>query len=399
MIRRRGAAAVCLLGVMMLAACSSSSTTSSATQASSKAPFKIGAIMSLTGQEAAVNLLYYHDTQLLVSQFNAHGGINGHPIEVKYTDDQSNPTQGVLDYKELVSEGYKVILGPIYTAPTVAVAALAQQQGILMFSPGSIAPQLTTPTQKWIFAAYPTASVNGTSVVNMMVSQGFKKPGVIVEDDTYGHNAEAGTKAALSKQNLTFAASTLISNTSTDATSQVLAMKNAGVDVIIGAATDPVMRTIYQAENQQGINIPIIAFGSGPEDTGVLTTSDPVEAYLSTPLACQMSGSCVASYLSTYTATYPTDSQAFQGPEGYAAIDAFFTALKYATGSQPWTSPSAMAQAMETAPAFKSPLVPGTIKWTQTNHLGMNTVYFEGFKGGKLYFFGGNIHDNTFTSS
>jgi ABC-type branched-subunit amino acid transport system substrate-binding protein len=372
--------------VALVAGCGGSSTTTG-----SKSPFKVGAVFSLTGAASAINQTYYHDTQMIVADLNSSGGLNGRQIQVTYENDQSDPAQGVTVAKLLINQvGVHVLLGPIFTPPTVAVASLAQSSQVVMFTPGATASQLTSPLQKYIFTAYPTAQVAANVIVNMMQSMGLKKPGVIVESDTYGDSYLSGLKSSLTGTGVNLADQVSIAAGATDATTQVAQLARDGVDVIIGAAADASMTSVYKAAYQQKVNVPILSVSISAATETLLTSSVPIEVYAPSPLACALTGPCVTSFLQEYKQRYPSDSVAPQTVQGYAAISAFFAALKNAKSD----SANDVVQALETSPGYQAAVLPAPIQWTSKDHLGEHTLFLEGFKGGKLYFFGNNINQN-----
>jgi branched-chain amino acid transport system substrate-binding protein len=377
---------VCL--TVVLAACGGSS----GTTGQSKQPFKIGSIWSLTGAAAAANVIGYHETQMIVDDINSNGGLNGRRIDVTYEDDQSNPSQGVTAAKLLINNvGVHVIVGPGYTPVALSVSSIAESSNTVLFTPGSIAPQLTNPLQKYIFAANPTTAVVGPDVINLMTSMGFHNPGMIAESDSFGDLAVQATTNALSAKGLKIGSQASIGATAIDATAQVAKMQADGVDVVVGGVdTLGAMTAVLKAMYQQKVTFPYISFVIFGGIDQVLAQY-PVEAYAATPTACPLTSSCAASFVSEYQARYPSDSSILPaaGLE-YAAMQAFFQALKQAKSD----SADDVVQALETAPAYSNSLLPGPFQWTATSHLGSHLVAFEGFKAGKLYFFGNVINQN-----
>lgn len=371
---------------MLVAACGGGSSASPGTPGT----LDIGSIWSLTGNSASSNILNYHVEELVVKDINSHGGINGQTVHVIYGDDQSDPGQGVVAAKVLINQdGIKILLGPGYTPPAVSVAQLAQANNIFMLSPGAQAPQLTSPLQHFIFAAYPTVTTAGQDIFQLMTSMNLSKPGLIAGTDAYGTNTIAATNAAL-PAGTKIVAQALLSPTATDATTQVAQMKSAGADVIIGGLSSQAeMASVFKAMDQQGLTIPYIGYTGFGGIEQVLSTYH-IEAFYASPLACPITASCVAPFRNTFSAAFPNDPIAVQVFEADAVISAFFEDLKLAKSD----APEDVVKALETAPGYNSPMLPSPVKWTSTDHLGLHTYSFEGFKNGSLFFFGTNINQN-----
>jgi len=391
--RLRWPAAATILAMLGLAACGGSSTTASSS--SSSAPIQIGSIWSLTGAAAGANVGDYNVMQLIVQDLNNAGGINGHRIDVTYGDDQSDPGTATVVMKQMIQQDHiQMFIGPGYTPPTLAAATLAEANHVVMFSPGAQAPQLTQPLQKYIFAADPPVVDIAQNVVTLLTSLGAKKPGIIAVTGSYGTNAIAASTAALQPSNEALAATSMISATATDATTEVAQMQAAGVDAIIGGvAAEADYVAIWKAMVHANFNVPFIGFATFGGVDKVLAEY-PAEAFLWSPLACPLTGSCVASFVAEFHKNFPQDAISVQDVWAYVSISAFFAALKTTTS---YTA-DAVVRALETAPAYSSSLIPETLKWTSTSHLAAKLTSFEGYKSGQPFFFGININQNHFGS-
>lgn len=406
--RRSGLAAAAVAAVAVVAtACSSSSgngnsgssgspaengsaSANSGSDVASGTPIKIGEIVSLTGSVGPNVTPYYHVTQMIVSDINAAGGINGHPIQMTYMNDQSDPAAGLAAAKKLVlQDGIKLLIGPFYTPPAVSVAAFAEQEKVLMYSPGTTDQSLTTPVQKYIFAAFPTATAGVNSIVQLMKSMRATKPGVIVENDSYGDTWKDPIDQTFQSNGTPVVKSIDIAADATDASTQVAQLKAAGVDVIIAAVADVPTLPIIKAINQQNLNVPLVTTTSASSIDSLLGSSAPITAYELDPIACPADeGSCVKSVDAEYHKKFPTDT--LNDPHiglGYATIEAFFAALKTAKDY----TPDDVAAAMESAPAYQTPIMSNPIKWSATNHVGENAFSFAGWSGGKQTFFGTKV--------
>jgi len=120
------------LSVGVLAACSSGgSSTPSAGAAgpASTGPITIGASLSLHGGFSADGVAFQQGYELWAKDVNAHGGLLGRQVKLKILDDDSSPTQVVINYQMLInSDHVDLTFGPfssLLTAPASQVAARA----------------------------------------------------------------------------------------------------------------------------------------------------------------------------------------------------------------------------------------------------------------------------------
>ncbi len=92
----------------------------------------------MTGQYAQYGEQFKEAFDLAVEQVNADGGINGHPVALKYEDSQSDPKQSVTVAQKFVNDPDIVLVfgdyssaasipaSPIYTAGKLAAVRLQQ---------------------------------------------------------------------------------------------------------------------------------------------------------------------------------------------------------------------------------------------------------------------------------
>eukprot|EP01133_Synstelium_polycarpum_P025240 gene25240-30295_t len=75
---------------------------------------------------------------------NAEGGIKGEKIVIKLFDDAGEPKQGVSVANQVVGEGIKFVVGPVTSGVSMPVSDVLAENGILMITPTSTTPDLTT---------------------------------------------------------------------------------------------------------------------------------------------------------------------------------------------------------------------------------------------------------------
>lgn len=103
---------------------------------------KIGAIAPLTGAAASYGLEVQAGVNYAVEEVNANGGLLGKTVEVIWRDDMHDPATSVNAYNEIVND-VVAFVGPVTTAPTVAVYGVAGKDGTPMISPSATAYEVT----------------------------------------------------------------------------------------------------------------------------------------------------------------------------------------------------------------------------------------------------------------
>jgi branched-chain amino acid transport system substrate-binding protein len=146
---------------------------------------KIGAMFSLTGENANYGTRSLHGARWAVEKINQRGGLNGIPITLVIADTRSTPKDAVGAYRKLVdADKVSVIVGDIISGTTLAVAPLAQREHVLLFAPGASSPKLTEAGD-FVFRNWTSDIFDGETIARYAKSKGEAKAVVIVEKTDY----------------------------------------------------------------------------------------------------------------------------------------------------------------------------------------------------------------------
>ncbi len=140
---------------LVLAGCQTTKPTgsaaTSAAPAASGGTIKIGAIMPMTGDVSVYGVSTSNAIKIAISEINAAGGINGKQVELVLADDENTPEKSVDCYKKLTSQDkVDVIIGSVASKCTLAIAPLAQKDGIPLITTAST-NEAVTPIGDYIF--------------------------------------------------------------------------------------------------------------------------------------------------------------------------------------------------------------------------------------------------------
>ena len=122
--------------VMSFAACSGGKKAEAGT-------LKVGVLAPLTGSVAEYGNAVNNGIVQFVEELNAKGGVNGKQIELVTYDEEGDPVKAVTGYNSLVDQGVVAIIGDVTTAPTVAVVAESQGDGMPMITASATARTVT----------------------------------------------------------------------------------------------------------------------------------------------------------------------------------------------------------------------------------------------------------------
>ena len=382
-----------IAAVALAAGCSSGGSASAA--GSGKPQIVIGGIFELSGPDSVFGQGNYQGAQLAIQNINAAGGINGKPVKMIVSDDQSDPATAVAAVRrDISSDHVSIILGPVFSPVALAVAQAAQSLKTVFYTPGSAAPQLTQPYQKYVFAPNQTQAVGSAAIAELVHSMGLKKIGFLEETDSYGQETLPGLKTSLAQYGLSVANIQTISSDATDATSQMVAFKQAGDQAVISAVTTSPAIASVKAEAQQNINIPIFTYGGGSAPTidAIVEADKSLSYYADSPLGCYVGDSCTQSLLTQFKSKFNVSDPNEFTLAGYEYDVALLNGIKNA----PNDTADGIVQGLETMSPYTSPTLAFPVTFSSSTHLGIHNTYLYGIKDGAVYFFGNNINQNKF---
>lgn len=145
------AAMLALTGLVVLAGCKKRAN-----------EIRIGAILPLTGENASYGLALRNGLQVGLDEINRNVSGTSSRIAVVFEDDQAEPQTGVSAFKKLVAvDRVPMVIGAMFSAVTLAIAPIAESQGVVLLSPTSSTVDLTMAGD-YIFRIYPSDTYDGT---------------------------------------------------------------------------------------------------------------------------------------------------------------------------------------------------------------------------------------------
>jgi ABC-type branched-subunit amino acid transport system substrate-binding protein len=202
--------------------------------------------------------LVYPGTQLVnnglegyFGHINAQGGVNGRKIMTKYYDDGYKPQNAVANTKRLVEQD-KVfaILSSQGTPPVAATIKYLTQNKVPLIFPFYGSP---TPGEKYIFNSFTRYPTQSELVVTWLVKvKGFKRIGILYQDDKYGYTFRDPGQKALKKIGLKWAGAESYKRGVKDLSAQVAKLRNANLDACLLVATPPPGAAFLKEAHKQG---------------------------------------------------------------------------------------------------------------------------------------------------
>jgi branched-chain amino acid transport system substrate-binding protein len=194
-----------------------------------------GTIQDLSGPVAAYGKQARNGLQMRADEINDAGGIRGRKIRLIVEDNGYDPKKALLAAQKLVTaDRVFAVLSHIGTAPNMAAMPIQFEKNVINFMPLTGAREMFEPPHRLKFALVPPYYDQMRVILPRLVKEkGFKKVGILYQDDEFGLEVLRGTEAALKTLNLPLAEKTSFKRGATDFSSQVARLKAAECEVVV----------------------------------------------------------------------------------------------------------------------------------------------------------------------
>ncbi len=136
---------------------------------------------------SAVDSKFQEGVELAVDRINKNGGVDGRKIKIIYKDDQRDVTRGRFIAQQYADnpEVFAVI-GHYNSYVSLPASTIYQLNGLLMLTPGSSSPEITSRGYDLVFSSIANDNRNGDLLARYMQNQGYKELGILYEESRYG---------------------------------------------------------------------------------------------------------------------------------------------------------------------------------------------------------------------
>ncbi len=196
-------------------------------------PIKIGFVAPLTGDAGGIGQSIKQAAELAVSEINMAGGINGQMVTLLSEDGKCDGKEAVTAVTKLINvDKVGVIVGGACSSETVASAPIAEKAKVVMLSPLSSSPALTTAGD-YIFRDYPSDSFQGVKAAEFAVNTlNAKKIAILSCVDDWCQGVAQVFKAKAIALGASLVSEEKYEKSSTDLKTQLTKIKAANPDLV-----------------------------------------------------------------------------------------------------------------------------------------------------------------------
>jgi branched-chain amino acid transport system substrate-binding protein len=225
---------VAAMAVVSLSACGGGAEDDSGDDgAASAEPYRIGAVLSLSGTFAGLGEPEKNTIEMEVERINDAGGVNGRPIEVVILDDATDAETAVAVTTRLIEqENVIALIGATGTGGTMAMRQEVDRAGIPQVSVagGSVITQDFHPL---VFQTPWSNSLVVPFTFDYVESLGISKVAVIADSGGFGADGVAVIKDMIGDTSLELVAEESFNPGDTDMTGQLTKIKGSGAEATL----------------------------------------------------------------------------------------------------------------------------------------------------------------------
>lgn len=159
----------------------------------------VGMLTSYTGEMAAFGTPWFNATKMAADDINAAGGVLGRNIKLYTEDDRSSVEEGIKGARKLIgANGVVAINGPISDV-LLAVWPIAKENKVFVTSGAAGTTKLDKTGGDYEFRTVPSDSYDGLVAAEVLWESGFRKIGMLYENDEGRKSISAAVKSEFEK--------------------------------------------------------------------------------------------------------------------------------------------------------------------------------------------------------
>lgn len=216
---------------------------------------KLAVIAAVTGTSASDGASMANAVKMAADEINANGGVLGKNLVVEVIDGGSTADSALnIAQKVASSKEYVSVFGPHFSSQILAIGDTLAEAGVPVITGGTVKTVLETVTSDWVIRnRCPDTVVAYASAKFMHEEMGVKKVGFICANDDFGTGARLVAQEYFDSVGIEYVSESFNTDDN-DMTSQLLKLKDAGVDSLFVWSLGTVLATVIRQIGELGMN-------------------------------------------------------------------------------------------------------------------------------------------------
>ncbi|MCS7256988.1 MAG: ABC transporter substrate-binding protein [Thermomicrobium sp.] len=343
-------------------------------------PYRIGAVLSLTGPAAPLGVPQRNALELLRDEVNKQGGVLGpdgkrHPLEIIIYDDQSQPSQAVLAVTRLIEQDrVPAVICCATSGASVPAVDVVQRAQIPMVATASSQAITNPPAERrWAFKPTWDGGQVAEGLLRNLQRRGISRVALLSVANEFGESGKIAFEQLGPRYGITLSVNDTFNAGVTDLTPQLVRVRASDAEALVVYANIPEVVVALKNMRDLGMEMPVYltnavaspAFlqAAGETAEGAIVQTGKVFVYEGLPDSDPQKA-VIADFVRLYQARYGTRPDAFAGH----AYDAFWLIVQSLEKAGP--NPAGIRDAIEGTSRFVG--ITGVLTFSPTKHTGFN---------------------------
>ena len=374
--------AFAVMGVLSTAGAASAGETTGLTDTA----IKVGVMGPFSGNASS-----YSKTQIgLMAYFkhiNDQGGINGRKFDIIQEDTACDPAKGIAAAKKLVHQDKVFYLhGNSCSGVAMAVKPTVSPTGIPWIIAHAVNPKITMPVneKKSIFHGVPAGPAYGSTMGKFIMSKpGVKRIAMVAHTNDWAKAYCDPAIEVIKASGGEIIEELALERGQTDATAQVLKLKQANPDFILGCLYEAETVIFLRDAKKYGVRIPVMGTAGTDLENTLERLGDPdavKDYYVLHAFVDKVDGPKMKKWNDIILKYYPNETitgfSAISMASGVAAVKALKAAGRDLTRSK-------FIAELDNIKGLKTGILACDITWSSTDRHGCKKSAVAGFVDGK----------------
>ena len=374
--------AFAVMGVLSTAGAASAGETTGLTDTA----IKVGVMGPFSGNASS-----YSKTQIgLMAYFkhiNDQGGINGRKFDIIQEDTACDPAKGIAAAKKLVHQDEVFYLhGNSCSGVAMAVKPTVSPTGIPWIIAHAVNPKITMPVneKKSIFHGVPAGPAYGSTMGKFIMSKpGVKRIAMVAHTNDWAKAYCDPAIEVIKASGGEIIEELALERGQTDATAQVLRLKKANPDFILGCLYEAETVIFLRDAKKYGVRIPVMGTAGTDLENTLERLGDPdavKDYYVLHAFVDKVDGPKMKKWNDIILKYYPNETitgfSAISMASGVAAVKALKAAGRDLTRSK-------FIAELDNIKGLKTGILACDITWSSTDRHGCKKSAVAGFVDGK----------------
>ncbi|MGY5451731.1 branched-chain amino acid ABC transporter substrate-binding protein [Agarivorans sp. MS3-6] len=226
---------------------------------------KVAIAGPVTGPVAQYGDMQFAGAGIAVELLNQAGGIEGKQIEAVVYDDACEPKQAVAVANKIINDGVKYVIGHLCSGATQPASDVYEDEGVLMITPASTSPDITSRGYQLTFRTIGLDSDQGPTAARYIIDKVKPERVAVIHDkQQYGEGIATSVKTELETAGVKVVAFEGVTAGDKDFSALISKLNKEKVDFVYYGGYHPELGAILRQSAEKGLKATFM----GPEGVG-----------------------------------------------------------------------------------------------------------------------------------